>query len=78
MIYITTPLNIPMAPSLTTSQGTWATVRLMGMTVFPWTIGIQTPSCDELHPSEQTWRKIAEASVGVIEGRSKWASYYST
>jgi len=32
---------------------------------------------DELHPSEQTDRVIAREFVGVVEGGSKWATYWS-
>jgi hypothetical protein len=32
---------------------------------------------DELHLSEQTDRIIAREFVGVVEGGSKWATYWS-
>jgi hypothetical protein len=32
---------------------------------------------DELHPSEQTDRVIAREFVGVLGGKSKWATYWS-
>jgi hypothetical protein len=32
---------------------------------------------DELHPSEQTDRVIAREFVGVVEGNSRWATYWS-
>lgn len=31
---------------------------------------------DELHPSEQTDRIVAEHFIEVIEGKSRWASYW--
>ena len=33
---------------------------------------------DELHPSEQTERVIAKNFVDVVNGSSKWASYWSS
>ncbi|KAH8598690.1 hypothetical protein B0O99DRAFT_697986 [Bisporella sp. PMI_857] len=32
---------------------------------------------DELHPSEQTWRIVANNFVDIINGRSVWATYLS-
>jgi hypothetical protein len=32
---------------------------------------------DELHPSEQTDRVVAREFVGVLGGKSRWASYWS-
>lgn len=32
---------------------------------------------DELHPSEQTDRVIAREFINVVEGDSKWATYWS-
>lgn len=32
---------------------------------------------DELHPSEQADRIIAREFIGVVEGNSKWATYWS-
>ncbi|KAG9742871.1 hypothetical protein KCU73_g8553, partial [Aureobasidium melanogenum] len=32
---------------------------------------------DPLHPSEQTDRNIARAFIDVVNGNSKWATYYS-
>ena len=31
---------------------------------------------DELHPSEQTDRIIADQFIQVVEGNSRWASYW--
>lgn len=31
---------------------------------------------DELHPSEQTDKIIAEQFIQVVKGESKWASYW--
>lgn len=33
---------------------------------------------DELHPTQQTERVIAREFVDVVEGSSKWATYWSS
>ena len=33
---------------------------------------------DELHPSEQTERIVAQNFVDVVKGTSKWATYWSS
>ena len=32
---------------------------------------------DELHPSEQVNRKLAEEIIDVLQGKSRWATWFS-
>lgn len=61
------PLNVQGVESLCDEQGSNCT-STDSPDSFMW--------FDPLHPSEQTSRVVAREFVGVLEGKSRWASYW--